>query len=54
MALDMAGFNHVRFLLDKMDLRNLAVIAVKMEFFRDDWLKRDSIKKETVDHLCVT
>lgn len=40
-AVDLAVLNHARFLLNKMDLRNLAALAVRMDFPLAEWLKRE-------------
>lgn len=40
-AIDLAVLNHARFLLNKMDLRNLAALAVRMDFPLAEWLKRE-------------
>lgn len=40
-AVDLAVLNHARFLLNKMDLRNLAALAVRMDFPLAEWIKRE-------------
>ncbi|PXF46986.1 RAB6A-GEF complex partner protein 1 [Gracilariopsis chorda] len=40
-AVDLAVLNHARLLLNKMDLRNLAALAVRMNFPLAEWLRRE-------------
>ena len=40
-AVDMAVLNHARLLLDRMDLRNLAALSVRMDFPLAEWLRRE-------------
>lgn len=40
-AVDLAVLNHARLLLSKMELRNLAALAVRMDFPLAEWLKRE-------------
>eukprot|EP00178_Gracilaria_changii_P005200 TRINITY_DN184_c0_g1_i1.p1 TRINITY_DN184_c0_g1~~TRINITY_DN184_c0_g1_i1.p1 ORF type:complete len:1340 (+),score=184.82 TRINITY_DN184_c0_g1_i1:130-4149(+) len=40
-AVDLAVLNHARLLLNKMDLRNLAALAVRMDFPLAEWLRRE-------------
>ncbi|KAI0566752.1 WD40/YVTN repeat-like containing protein [Gracilaria domingensis] len=40
-AVDLAVLNHARLLLSKMDLRNLAALAVRMDFPLAEWLRRE-------------
>lgn len=40
-AVDLAVLNHARSLLNRMDLRNLVALSVKMDFPLSEWLKRE-------------
>lgn len=46
-AIDLAVLNHARGLLNKMELRNLAALAVKMDFPLAEWLRRELKGKNT-------
>lgn len=40
-AVDLSVLNHARVLLNRMDLRNLGALSVKMDFPLPEWLKRE-------------
>lgn len=40
-AVDLAVLNHSRWLLNRMDFRNLVSVSLKMDFPLDEWLKRE-------------